>query len=106
MMSSLGSPHDALLKLLKPGKRSVMSSYELARRIGVNQRAVGFMVSDLRLGGEPVGSVHGEGYYIIESPDELAETIEHIERRKRGIDRTVQALISGFSERKGVDDVD
>lgn len=74
------------------GRAHLRSSYDLARRAGIPQRSIGFAVNELRRQGVLVGSVHGEGYYLIETAAELAETLEHIERRKRGIDLTLAAL--------------
>lgn len=88
---------DCLLGLLKGGRRNVRSSYDLARHVGISQRSVGFSVNRLRRRGHPIGSVHGEGYYLIETEAELAATIDHIERRKRGIDQTIAALREGFA---------
>lgn len=89
-----------LVTLLPGGSGSPMSSYEVAAAMGVPQRSVGFMVSRLRKLGYPIGSVHGEGYYLIETREELEATIDHIERRKRGIDQTVDALRYGFTHKE------
>lgn len=70
----------------------------LARKLGVPQRTIGFMVSRLRQHGFLVGSIHGEGYYLIQTEDELDDTIRHIEKRKAGIDRTLNALRTAFEE--------
>ena len=78
--------------VLPYGRAHRRSSYDLARSAGIPQRSVGFAVNRLRRQGILVGSVHGEGYYLIETASELAETLEHIERRKRGIDLTLAAL--------------
>jgi biotin operon repressor len=83
---------DALYFLLKPGRNRIQSSYALAEQLDCNQREIGYVVNSLRQRGYLVGSVHGQGYYLIETPAELAETIAHIENRKRGIDATVMAL--------------
>lgn len=85
-----------LLSLLRLGKGKVRSSHELSRLIGEPQKSIGFAVSALRQEGHAIGSVHGEGYYLIETVEELEETIAHISKRKAGIDRTIAALRSGF----------
>jgi biotin operon repressor len=58
----------------------------------MSQRAIGGVVHRAREMGVAVGSVHGEGYYIIETDEELEETIAHIERRARGLRETVELL--------------
>lgn len=86
-----------VLAALRPGRAAVTSSYAIARQVGMPQRSVGFAVNRLRREGHLIGSVHGEGYYLIETETELAETLEHIEVRKRGIDRTLRALTESWA---------
>lgn len=94
----------SLLELLGEGKDAARSSFDLAQKLEVNQRAIGFMVSRLRKAGHLIGSVHGGGYYLITSRAELDETIHHIEIRKRGIDATIAALRGSFeSEEQAVE---
>lgn len=85
-----------LISLLGVGRSGVRSSYDLSRELGVNQRAIGFMVSNLRQQGYLIGSVHGEGYFLINTQEELDSTINHIARRKAGIDRTIKALTGAW----------
>lgn len=87
---------EIMIELLRHGRNNVRSSYALAEELGVPQRTVGFAVNRLRKAGHLIGSVHGEGYYLIDTPEELAETIEHIEKRKAGIDATVASLRASF----------
>ena len=81
-----------LTDTLGRGRDNVTSSYTIATRLGVPQQTIGFMVNDLRKQGHLIESVYGEGYYLIETAEELADTIRHIEQRKAGIDRTIRAL--------------
>ncbi len=90
---------ERLLRHLRRGRLQVRSSHSLARLIGVHQRSVGFIVSGLRREGVLVGSVHGEGYYIIQTQEELDETMGHIAARKRGIDMTLDAISSAWRQR-------
>lgn len=95
-MTSTKSLDAKLLKLLRRGARRIRSSYELADILGVSQRHIGFMVSRLRKSGHAIGSVHGLGYYIISNDAELAATVEHIQRRKKGIDETIKNLTEAY----------
>lgn len=95
-MTSTSTLDSKLLKLLRKGARRIRSSYELADILGVSQRNIGFMVSRLRKDGNPIGSIHGLGYYIISTEEELAATVEHIERRKKGIDQTIKNLTEAY----------
>jgi biotin operon repressor len=90
---------NTLLSKLEPGAERVKSSYVLARETGVAQRAIGFMVNRLRREGHLIGSIHGEGYYLIATEDELDSTIAHIEARKVGIDQTIEALEDAWESR-------
>lgn len=96
-------PDIQLLGELGWGMASVRPSHEIAESLGVNQRAIGFIVGRLRKAGCPIGSVHGSGYYLIQTDEELEDTISHIEARKRGIDATINALREAYAEnRSGV----
>jgi biotin operon repressor len=87
----------AVLKTLRKGAKSVTSSYDISERTGVPQRSVGFVVSRLRKQGKPIGSIHGEGYFIIRNQQELEDTVAHIAKRKAGIDQTIKSLRDGFA---------
>ena len=58
---------DELLSILLPGRDGILDSYSLAACLGVNQRAIGSLVNELRQRGHLVGSAHGRGYYLIQS---------------------------------------
>jgi|SRR6185503_10108615 len=90
----------AFLASLGHGRDDVRSSYWLAGRIGVGQRSVGFIANAARRQGHLVGSVHGEGYYLIETQDELDATISHIEIRIAGIQRTIMQLRHSWSQQQ------
>jgi hypothetical protein len=49
-----------------------------------------------------VGSAHGLGYYLVETREELDETIAHIERRISGLRETVSLLRIGFDKERPV----
>jgi len=85
-----------LLKHLKRGSQNVTSSYALADTLAIPQKSIGFVVNRLRRQGHPVGSIHGEGYYLIKTEAELEATVAHIAKRKIGIDQTIKALRHGF----------
>ncbi|MCW2962729.1 MAG: hypothetical protein JWM90_3116 [Thermoleophilia bacterium] len=86
--------------MLGYGKENVISSYDLAQDLDMNQRAIGFMVRQMRLDGIPVGSIPGKGYYLIETREELEETKAHILHRHKGLNETVKALDWGFDHRE------
>ena len=97
----VGVPDVKLLGELGWGISSIRPGHEIAKALGVHQRSVGFMVGRLRKAGCPIGSVHGGGYYLIQTDEELEDTVAHIEGRKRGIDATVAALREAHSENRG-----
>lgn len=90
---------EEFVAFLKRGKANVKSSYELAYLTDIPQREIGFVVSDLRKQGYLIGSVHGQGYYLIETEEELEHTIGHISKRKAGIDATIKALEESWGSR-------
>jgi hypothetical protein len=83
---------DAFVAALGLGRAACRSSYSIARQIGVPQRSVGFIANAARRKGYAVGSAHGEGYFMIETREELDATIGHIEGRIHGIRLTIEAL--------------
>ncbi len=87
-----------LVDLLGRGREAIKGGHQIAGELGISQRAVGGVVHRAREMGVPVGSVHGEGYYIIENEGELEETIAHIERRARGLRETVELLRIGWEK--------
>lgn len=74
------------------GLANIISGHEVGRRAGIRQRAVGPIVTMLRHKGHLIGSVHGKGYYMIETLQEFYATRSHIEGRKAAIDETIACL--------------
>jgi hypothetical protein len=91
----------AFVASLEPGKDRCRSSYEIARDLGIAQRSVGFVANYARRRGHLVGSVHGEGYYLIVTEGELDETIRHIRGRVSGINTTIAALAHNWKVEHG-----
>jgi hypothetical protein len=88
-LARAGDAHvDAFIASLGLGRDACRSSYSISRQIGTPQRSIGFIANAARRGGHLVGSVHGEGYYLIETRDEFDATISHIAGRVAGIQRT------------------
>jgi hypothetical protein len=90
---------DAFIASLGLGRDACRSSYSISRQIGTPQRSIGFIANAARRGGHLVGSVHGEGYYLIETRDEFDATISHIAGRVAGIQRTIGCLEDSWSAR-------
>lgn len=88
-----------LLALLRPGVDNIASSYELASQLHVNQREVGYLVKDLRHAGHLIGSVHGGGYYLIETEGEYETTREHLVSRINGGLATIDKLDQAWAMR-------
>lgn len=79
-----------MLPLLQPGVSNLVSSYELARILGINQRVVGGLVKRLRDTGHLIGSTHGEGYYLVTNENEYLSTRDHLHARIAGGLKTIE----------------
>jgi len=75
--------NDQLVTLLSRhiGKGNGIGVKDIARQIGVNERHVRTMVSDLRNEGLAVCGTPRHGYYIAATPEELEETCTFLRRR-------------------------
>jgi len=75
--------NDQLVTLLSRhiGKGNGIGVKDIARQIGVNERHVRTMVSDLRDEGLAVCGTPRHGYYIAATPEELEETCTFLRRR-------------------------
>ena len=75
--------NDQLVTLLSRhiGKGNGIGVKDIARQIGVNERHVRTMVSDLRDEGLAVCGTPRHGYYIAATPEELEETCAFLRRR-------------------------
>lgn len=91
-LNSSKAEREHLCGLLGYGRDEARSSYDLASELGIGQRKVGFMVNKLRAEGHLIGSLHGQGYFMIRTWDEYVDTMAHIEKRKQGIDKTLSSL--------------
>lgn len=85
-----------LVRQLGKGRANIRGGHDLAEALGVSQRMIGGVVHRAREQGALVGSSHGEGYYLIQTRDELDATIAHIERRARGLRETITLLRDAF----------
>lgn len=93
----------SLLHLLHLGSENMLTGYKVAELLGVHQRAVGGIVHRARELGICVGSAHGLGYYLVETEEELEETIHHIEKRISGLRETAALLRANWDKEKPVE---
>lgn len=96
------STHSQLRKILSNhrGRENAITSTELAAQIGINDAngnpTTRFeILSLIRLSGMPIGSCPN-GYYIIETSDELREYLDRLDHRIAGIERRKQLVREAY----------
>jgi len=87
-----------LMSLLKPGRENVTPSKDLIGPLGFRfQTDLGALVNIARAKGYPIGSLHARGYFIMVDLGDLDATVEHLRKRRRGINVTIARLYDCFS---------
>ena len=80
-------------RVLGYGYENRISGPEIAERIGMEPYTyMGLLVNAARHQGYLVGSRDGEGYWLIETKEELADTIGLLSGRIKGTQSTIAAL--------------
>ena len=73
------------------GKKYPISGARIASALGVTGIEVRHMVNTARYNGDPVCST-GKGYYIAQSKDEVAETIDSLRGRIAAMSTAIEGL--------------
>lgn len=96
MMLSEKSIHSGLVSsVLCTGKQNALTGREIGRILGFrNTREVTSRVEMERQGGAVICATTGRtpGYYLAETPDELAEYIRSLRRRVKNVTKTLVAM--------------
>jgi len=79
------------------GYEERISARELREHTQINESTIRSAIVELREEvGVPVGN-RGNGYYIIDSPDELEEIIEYYQGEIRTKEERLQTIVSNFN---------
>lgn len=90
-----------LMSMLRPGRENVTPSQELMPAFGMKvQTDLGSLVGVAREKGYPIGSIHAKGYFIMQDEEDLAVTVEHLIKRRNGIDITIARLERNLANAK------
>ena len=91
-----------IAEMLTEGRANARSGKELAQAIGCNIREITQRIAEERRNGAPIcatSDANNPGYYLAETPDDLAAYCERLRRRagelfktRRGLLRTLQEI--------------